>query len=338
MRKKLVSLLGMLMAFMVFFVGCSSEPAVKENEGSAAGSEPAKVEEKAETKESKETATVEGAPFVGMAFQELDNPYFVTMQESFEEACKSIGAKYVITDASHDVSKQISDVEDMVNQGIDILLLNPADSAGIESAVETAKQAGVIVVCVDAQANGPIDSFVGSKNYDAGYMAGQAMAEELGGKGKVAILDGIPVVPILERVKGFKAAMEENPDIEIVDIQNGKQERDKALEVVENMIQSNPELNAIFSVNDNGSLGALSAIDASGKDISLYSVDGHPEAIKAILEGGHFKATSAQYPRDQVRIGLGVALAKYWGAEKVPEEIPVDVTLINTDNAEGFSW
>lgn len=337
MRKRSFSLIGMLMAFVLMFAGCSSEPAVKGEEGSATTTkEEAKSTEK--TEKASTTETVEGAPFVGIAFQELDNPYFVTMQESFEEACKSIGAKYIITDAAHDVSKQISDVEDMVNQGIDILLLNPADSAGIESAVQTAKDAGVIVVCVDAQANGPIDTFVGSKNYDAGYMAGEAMAKELGGKGKVAILDGIPVVPILERVKGFTEAIQQYPDIEIVDTQNGKQERDKALEVTENMIQSNGDLNAIFSVNDNGALGALSAIDASGKDISLYSVDGHPEAVSLILEGGHFKATSAQYPRDQVRIGLGIAMAKYWGAEVMPAEIPVDVTLINADNAEGFSW
>lgn len=340
-----------LSLFAMMFTGCTSEPGVKNDNAEQKITQEENSSETAENKEEeskpsneKDTGeksaekTPDKRPFIGMAFQELDNPYFVTMKESLEQACGTMDMKYVITDAAHDVSKQISDVEDMVNQGIDILLLNPADSSGIESAVETAKQAGVVVVCVDAQANGPVDSFVGSKNYDAGFMAGEQMAKDLDGKGKVAILDGIPVVPILERVKGFKAAIAEYPEIEIVDIQNGKQERDKALAVTENMIQSNPDLNALFSVNDNGALGALSAIDASGKDIALYSVDGHPEAVEAISKGGNFKATSAQYPRDQVRIGLGIALAKYWGSEVLPNEVPIDVNLITKENAEGFSW
>lgn len=274
---------------------------------------------------------------VGMAFQEMDNEYFIVMHEAIQEAVESINGVLYVTDARHDVTKQISDVEDMVQRGIDILLLNPADSVGAEAAVQAAKAAGVIVVAVDAQAEGPIDAFVGSRNYDAGYIAGEFMAEELGGKGKVAILDGIPVVPILERVKGFKDAVANYPDIQIVDIQNGRQERSYAMTVVENMLQSNPDLDAIFSVNDTGSLGALAAIEGSGLDVYLYSVDGHPEAIEAILGGDIFRATSAQFPRDQVRIGFGMALAKYWGAD-VPSEIPVDVMLVNKENASTFSW
>lgn len=276
--------------------------------------------------------------FIGMAFQEMNNEYFVVMKEAFEQACTSIGAKYVYTDAAHDVSKQISDVEDMVQQGIDILLLNPADTAGIESAVQYAHDAGVIVVCIDAQANGPVDSFVGSKNYDAGYMAGQQMVKDLGGSGDVAILDGIAVTPILDRVAGFKAACAEAPGIKIVDTQNGKQERDFALTVVENMLQANPTIKAIFSVNDTGSMGALAAIEGAGSSCLLYSVDGSPEAVAAVAKGGAFKETSAQFPRDQVRIGLGMALAKYWGATVVPTAVPIDVMAITKDNAAGFAW
>src|SRR4051794_35703142 len=144
---------------------------------------------------------------IGVSFQELDNPYFAVMKQALDEAARSIGAELYITDARHDVTKQINDVEDLVQKGIDILLINPTDSVGIESAVRSANKAGVVVVAVDAQANGPIDSFVGSKNYDAGRLAGEALAKSLDGHGNVAILDGIPVVPILERVRGFKDAL-----------------------------------------------------------------------------------------------------------------------------------
>ncbi|MGC4392589.1 MULTISPECIES: ABC transporter substrate-binding protein [unclassified Agrobacterium] len=275
---------------------------------------------------------------IGMTFQELNNPYFVSMQEALKEAAASIGADVVVTDAGHDVAKQISDVEDMLQQKIDILLLNPTDSAGIEAAVHAAKAAGVTVVAVDANANGPVDTFVGSKNRDAGYQSCKYLGEALGGKGEVAILDGIPVVPILQRVEGCKAALAEFPEVKLVDTQNGRQDRSVALGVVENMIQSRPNLAGIFSVNDGGAMGALAAIQGSGKDIKLTSVDGAPEAVKAIADGGPFIETTAQFPRDQVRVGLAMALAQKWGARVVPKEVPIDVMVVDSKNAGEFSW
>ncbi|MGF6954547.1 substrate-binding domain-containing protein [Paraburkholderia youngii] len=283
--------------------------------------------------------TAQAAPLkIGMTFQELNNPYFVTMQKALNDAAASTGATVVVTDAHHDVSKQVSDVEDMLQKKIDILLVNPTDSTGIQSAVTSAKKAGVVVVAVDANANGPVDSFVGSKNYDAGVMACDYLAKSIGGSGEVAILDGIPVVPILERVRGCKAALAKSPGVKLVDTQNGKQERATALSVTENMIQAHPNLKGVFSVNDGGSMGALSAIESSGKDIKLTSVDGAPEAIAAIQKpDSKFVETSAQFPADQVRIALGIALAKKWGAN-VPKAIPVDVKMIDRSNAKGFSW
>lgn len=275
---------------------------------------------------------------IGMTFQELNNPYFVSMQEALKEAAASIGADVIVTDAAHDVAKQVSDVEDMLQQKIDILLLNPTDSAGIEAAVHAAKAAGVIVVAIDANANGPVDTFVGSKNRDAGYLSCKHLGEALGGKGEVAILDGIPVVPILQRVEGCKAALGEFKEIKLVDTQNGRQDRSVALGVVENMIQSHPDLAGIFSVNDGGAMGALAAIQGSGRDIKLTSVDGAPEAVKAIADGTNFIETTAQFPRDQVRVGLAMALAQKWGAVVVPKEVPIDVRVVDSKNAADFSW
>jgi len=276
---------------------------------------------------------------IGMTFQEMNNPYFVSMKQALDDAAKFLGAEVITTDARHDVAKQISDVEDMIQQKIDILLVNPTDSVGIQAAVEEAAAAGVIVVAVDANANGPVTSFVGSKNYDAGKLACEYLGKSIGKKGEVVILDGIPVVPILERVRGCKDALKEFPDIKLADMQNGKQERDTALTVTENMIQAHPDMKGMFSVNDVGSMGALAAIEASGKDIKLTSVDGAPDAIEAILKpGSKFLETSAQFPRDQVRIGLAMALAKKWGAKVVPKEVPIDVQAIDKTNAKGFSW
>lgn len=274
---------------------------------------------------------------IGVSFQEMNNPYFVTMKETLEAAAKSIGAQLIVTDSRHDVSKQVSDVEDMLQQGIDILILNPTDSAGVQSAVMSAHDKKVTIISVDADAKGPIDSYVGSNNYDAGVKACEYLAITVK-KGNVAILDGIPSQGILDRVRGCKDALSKHSEIKIVSIQNGKQERDQALAVTENILQANPDLKGIFSVNDNGSLGALAAIDSSGLDVKLVSVDGAPEAIQAIQKpGSHFIATSAQFPRQQARLSLALALAKHWGAG-IPRNYPVDVELIDGAKAKTFSW
>ncbi|ENH96881.1 sugar ABC transporter periplasmic protein [Gracilibacillus halophilus YIM-C55.5] len=313
----------LLFVLFLFLIGCSQSGETNGENNQSSG----------------ENSSTQGEDLkIGMSFQEMNNPYFISMEESFKDIASSLGAETVVADAQHDVTKQINDINDMIQQDIDILLINPTDSEGVEEAVIQAKDAGITVVAIDAQAEGPIDSFVGSKNYNAGYLAGEKMAEDLGGEGNVAILDGIPVVPILERVEGFKDAIQENSDIEIVDTQNGEQQRSKAMSVTENMLQSNSDLDAIFSVNDGGALGSLAAIESSGKDVGLYSVDGHPEAVEAIVNGDIFKATVAQFPRDQIRVGMGMALSKHWGAEVVPEQVPIDVKLLTEENAEGFEW
>lgn len=171
------------------------------------------------------------------------------------------------------------------------MLINPTDSVGVQGAVETAKKAGVEVVAVVAQANEPIDSFVGSKNYNSGYMAGEYLVKQINNTGKVAILDGMPVVSILQRVEGFTDAMENYSIIQIVDKQTGKQKRSIALDETLNMIQA----------------------------------------------GGPFKATGAQFPKDQVRIAFGIAMAKYWGSN-VPKQIPVDDVLLDKGNSKHFPW
>lgn len=277
-------------------------------------------------------------PTIGMSFQEMNNPYFVSMKSALDEAAGQLGADVRVADAHHDVNKQIADIQDMIQEGAKILLVNPTDSVGIQAAIQAAHDAGLIVVAIDANATGPVDSFVGSKNRDAGYQSCKYLVQSIGGTGEVAMLDGIPVVPILERVAGCKAALAEAPGVKLVDVQNGKQERDVALTVVENMLQAHPKLAGVFSVNDTGAMGALSAIKASGRDVRLTSVDGAPEAVGAIKAGGPFVETTAQFPRDQVRIGLAVALARYWGAKSVPKSVPIDVLVVDRRNAGSFAW
>ncbi|KEZ76345.1 ABC transporter periplasmic protein [Salinisphaera hydrothermalis C41B8] len=275
---------------------------------------------------------------IGMSFQELNNPYFVTMQKALQKQVDKMGAKLIVTDAHHDISKQTSDVEDMIQRGVDILLLNPTDTVGVQSAVVSAHNAGIPVVAVDAQADGPVSGFVGSKNFKAGYLACQYLAKSLDGKGKVAILNGIPVTPILQRVKGCKKALGEAKGIQIVDEQNGHQERDTAMNVTENMLQSHPDLDGLFSVNDGGTLGALVALNSSDNHVKLATIDGNPEVIKAMQKANTpIVVDVAQHPDVEVVKALHLALKKYRG-EKSPDTIPVDVTPVTPKTAASFHW
>lgn len=275
---------------------------------------------------------------VGVSFQDLNNQYFVTMKNALQKVAKKNNVALVFTDAHHDVLKQTHDVEDLIAQGAKIILLNPTDTVGIESAVEEAHRAGVIVVALDANAKGPVDSFVGSKNTEAGRISCEYLAKAIGGKGDVAILDGIPVVPILQRKKGCQDALAKFPDIKITTVQNGKQERATALTVTENMLSANPKLKGIFSVNDGGAMGSYSAIKESGRDVKLVSVDGAPEAVKAIQQpNSPFIETTAQFPAKMATNALKVALKKYSG-KSVPSEVPIDVKQIDKSNASTFSW
>lgn len=313
----------LLIIALVVLGACSSEMGETSNDNSNDSNE-----EQAE-KQSLEDLKV------GMSFQELDNPLFISMKETLEEDADVLGFELSVSDAQHDISKQIDDINDMIQQDIDILILNPTDTDGVEAVVEQAHEEGIAVIAVDAQAEGPIDSFIGSKNFDAGKIMGEKAVEDLDGDGKVAILDGIAVTPIKERVEGFKEGIKES-DIEIVDTQNGKQEKDEALDVTENMLKSNSDLDAIFSVNDTGSLGALKAIEGANSDVYLYSVDGSPDALEEIEKGGNFKGTAAQFLDDQAEIALGLSIAQQLGATKIPDEVPVDVELVTEENMDEF--
>ncbi|WP_330449765.1 substrate-binding domain-containing protein [Paracoccus marcusii] len=197
---------------------------------------------------------------IGMTFQEMNNPYFVSMQEALNEAAAQIGAEVIVTDAGHDVAKQISDVEDMLQQGIDILLLNPTDSAGVEIGGAHGQRPGRDRGRGRRQRQRPGRHLRGLQEPRRGLSVLRLSGRSPGRPGEVAILDGIPVVPILQRVEGCKEALAEHEGITLVDTQNGRQDRSVALGVVENMIQSHQNLAGIFSVNDGGAMGALAAI------------------------------------------------------------------------------
>lgn len=232
---------------------------------------------------------------IGLSVSTLNNPFFVSLKKGIEKEAKKRGMKVIIVDAQNDSSKQTSDVEDLIQQGVDALLINPTDSSAISTAVESANAVGVPVVTIDRSAEqGKVETLVASDNVKGGEMAAAFIADKLGKGAKVAELEGVPGASATrERGSGFHNIADQK--LQVVTKQSADFDRTKGLTVMENLLQGHPDIQAVFAHNDEMALGALEAINSSGKDILVIGFDGNKDAL-ASIKNGKLSATVAQQP------------------------------------------
>lgn len=275
----------------------------------------------------KEDATGENASFkIGFSISTLNNPFFVTLSDGAKANAQEQGAEISIVDAQDDASKQASDVEDLIQQGVDMILINPVDSSAVGSAVESANAAGIPVITVDRSAeSGEVVSHIASDNVAGGVLAGEYLLELVGEGAKVAMLEGTAGSSAArDRGEGFLTAVESKVDL--VSSLTANFDRGEGLTVMENMLQANPEIQAVFAQNDEMALGALEAIEASGKDIKVIGFDATDDAV-AKVEEGKLAATVAQKPEEIGKAAIETAVA-YLNGETVEEFVPVELELI----------
>lgn len=265
---------------------------------------------------------------IGLALSTLNNPFFVDMKDGAQAAADKIGAKLVVMDAQDDASKQVSQVEDLIQQKVDVILLNPTDSDGLVTAVKDANKANIPVITLDRSVNGgTVVSHIASDNVAGGKMAADFIVEQLKGKGKVVELEGIAGTSAArDRGQGFHEVMDKQTDIKVVAKQPADFDRSKGMSVMENILQSQPEINAVFAHNDEMALGALQAIEAAKKQILVVGFDGNDDAVKAVNDG-KMAATVAQQPKLIGELGVQVA-EKVKKGEKVEAQIPAELKLI----------
>ncbi|MED4557231.1 Ribose import binding protein RbsB [Bacillus subtilis] len=232
---------------------------------------------------------------IGLSVSTLNNPFFVSLKKGIEKEAKKRGMKVIIVDAQNDSSKQTSDVEDLIQQGVDALLINPTDSSAISTAVESANAVGVPVITIDRSAEqGKVETLVASDNVKGGEMAATFIADKLGKGAKVAELEGVPGASATrERGSGFHNIADQK--LQVVTKQSADFDRTKGLTVMENLLQGHPDIQAVFAHNDEMALGALEAINSSGKDILVIGFDGNKDAL-ASIKNGKLSATVAQQP------------------------------------------
>jgi len=269
---------------------------------------------------------------IGLSVSTQNNPFFVTLVEGAEKAAAGYGVDISVVDAGDDVTKQVSDIEDLVAKGISVLIINPVDSDAVTGAVETVMSKGVRVIAVDRAVNGvEIDCQIASDNVLGAELATQYIVDTLGEGIKVAELEGVPgASAAIERSAGFHNIADEKLDI--VAKQTANFDRAEGMSVMENMLQANGDIKAVFAANDEMALGAVEAIAGAGKDILVTGFDATEDAIEAIKEG-RMDATIAQQPALIGKTAVENAAALIGGTE-IPASIPVEVTLITAENAE----
>ncbi|WMJ78928.1 MULTISPECIES: ribose ABC transporter substrate-binding protein RbsB [unclassified Sedimentibacter] len=264
---------------------------------------------------------------IGLAISTLNNPFFVDLEAGAKAKAQELGVSLVTLDSQDDSATEMSNVEDLINQGVDIIMINPTDSDAVKSAVEAANNANIPVITLDRGANGgEVVSHIASDNVAGGRLAGEYIVELLGGNGKVVELEGIPGASAArDRGQGFNEAISET-DIEVVAKQTANFDRAEGLTVMENILQAQTEINAVFAHNDEMALGAIEAIKASKRDILVVGFDATDDA-KAAVESGEMAATVEQLPKEIGSLGVETAV-KILNGEQVESMIPVDLQLV----------
>lgn len=274
-----------------------------------------------------ETADNEEVKTIGLAISTLNNPFFVDLEAGAKAKAEELGVTIVTLDSQDDSATEMSNVEDLINQGVDLIMINPTDSDAVKSAVEAANNANIPVITLDRGANGgEVVSHIASDNVAGGKLAGEYIVELLGGNGKVVELEGIPGASAArDRGEGFNAAIAES-NIEVVAKQTANFDRAEGLSVMENILQAQSEIDAVFAHNDEMALGAIEAIKASGRDILVVGFDATDDA-KAAVENGEMAATVEQLPKEIGSLGVQTAL-RILNNEEVESTIPVDLQLV----------
>ena len=284
---------------------------------------------------------------VGLITKTEANPFFVKMKEGAQAAADKENVKLLTASGKSDTdnASQVTALENMTTQGAKGILLVPADSKAVVPAIEKARAAGVIVIALDTptEPQEAADALFATDNLKAGELIGQyakAKVEELGIEPKIAMLDLAPGITVGQlRHDGFlKGFGIEEGDPAIVGAAPTLGDTAKGQAAMETLLQKDPDVNVIYSINEPSGFGGANALKAAGKkpdDFILVSVDGGCDAIERGIKTGVIDATSQQYPLKMAQLGVEKVAAAVRGGEKPSGYLDTGVELIAKDPAKG---
>jgi ABC-type sugar transport system substrate-binding protein len=274
---------------------------------------------------------------IGMSVSTLNNPYFVQFRDGAQAEAKKLGATLTVTDAQNDASQQVNQVQNFTSQAMKAIIINPVDSAAAAPAVKAADRSSIPVIAADRGVTGAdVAQTIASDNVAGGKLAAQQLAKVIGEKGKIVVLQGTAGTSAArDRGQGFTEGIKAYPNITVAAQQPADFDRTKGLDVMTNLLQSNPDITGVFAQNDEMALGAIKALGAkAGAQVKIVSFDGTPDGLTAV-RAGTLAATVAQQPAllGQQAVDAAVKAAK---GETVTKTVNVPVKVATKENVSEF--
>ena len=324
----------MLWALAAMLVGIFVLAACKKNVGTP--------EDNAVSKEPGENEDIqeEDAYVFGFSGIDMENPYFITLESAVREVLEKNGYTMITKDPASSPELQITQIQEMIDEGADAVFLSPVDWEKITEALKLLKEAGVRIINVDTQVKEMdyVDAYIGSDNREAGYICGEDLIGRCPDGGKVAILECPTQNSINDRITGFEEAIAKaEKGFEVVAREDTNGEFEKALEASKAIVADYPDVKAIMCGNDQLAVAAKTAVNLAGMDtVVIYGVDGSPDIKKELKKAnGQIAGTAAQSP-----ISMGKAAAKtavnMLNGEEYENEIYVEVFMIDKDNVDMY--
>ncbi|NLF38035.1 sugar ABC transporter substrate-binding protein [bacterium] len=287
------------------------------------------------------TALAEGRVF-GYTCMTMLNPFFIVLEKSIRETVEANGDELITFDPAMDNALQISQIEDAISTGVELMFVNPADKEGIIPALVQLNAANIPIVNFDAEVadyEKYVTAYVGSNNYNAGYVCGIDLCERHPEGGNIVVLDYPAAQSVVDRINGFNDAIaEKGVKFTIVAQQDAQGDLQKAMGIMDDILQREFEggIIAAFGGNDPTALGIYASCLAAGRtEIEIYGVDGSPDAKQAISEMGQFVGSGAQSPISIGKLSAEVAY-KLLAGEEFEFRTPVETFLINQENVKDF--
>ena len=281
----------------------------------------------------------DGAITIGLTMK-FDDLWLTTLRDAMTAYAESQpGVELIAVDSKEDVATQLGQVENFVAQGVDAIIIIPANTDAADPMTKAAQDAGIPLVYVNRiPSNLPEGvAYVGSDSIQAGIMQAEWLAEQLGGKGNVVIMNGnLAQEAAQKRTEGEKQVFAKFPDINIIREDTGNWSRDQGLALMENWLASGDQIDAVASNNDEMAIGAIQAIEAAGKlgEILVGGVDASPDALQE-MDKGRLDVTVFQNAKGQGEGGIKVAIALAKG-ESVEQFTWIPFELVTPENYKNY--
>lgn len=311
-------------------VACTSNSSSTSTAGSSAASTTGEA-----TSTAAAAATGEAVK-IGVSVPDLTNVFFIQIKNAMEAALNE-GDELIIQDAGADQNKQMNDVEDMLNQGCDVIAIAAVNSEGVRATLEACNDAGVPVIAFNTAVKNPelVKTTIVSDNYAAGQLCAQALAEALNGEGKVVEITYSTTEVCYDRQKGFEDEIANYPDIEIIQTQDVEAARaDASQPVMVDMINANAQIDGVFTINDPTARGAIAALKEAGliDSVKVVAIDGSDEG-KEFIRAGEMVASAAQDPESIGTNCVEVAY-KVLAGEEVESSVVIPMSIITAENVD----